>query len=99
MTDIPFPILIAFTFLFGCLFVLHMHRRHQDAQRALPELADYLATHNQQAPACNRCGSANLKEMGLHDANDVRRIVSCADCNRMLYQYQREQAPESGDEA
>lgn len=99
MTDIPFPILVAFTFLFGCLFVLHLHRRQQDAQRALPERAEYLAKHGQQAPACDRCGSNQLKEMGLHDSDDARRIVSCAGCNQMLYRYERETAAQGRDGA
>lgn len=89
MSDIPFPLLVAFTFLFGCLAVLHVHRRQQQAQRALPDREAFLALHRQEAPACPKCGSHDTREFGLNDSGDDRRIVACAGCDHLMYQYQR----------
>lgn len=93
MSDIPFPLLVAFTFLFGCLAVLHLHRRQQEAQRALPEREAFLALHGQNTPACPKCGHPETREFGLHDSGDQRRVVACARCDRLMFQYQREEAP------
>lgn len=92
VSDIPFPILVAFTFLFGCLAVLHLHRRQQEAQRALPEREAFLALHGQKTPACPKCGNAITREFGLHDGADRRRVVACAKCDRLMYQYRDEDA-------
>jgi hypothetical protein len=92
MTDIPFPLLVAFTFLFGCLAMLQLYRRQQDAQRSLPQRAEYLAVHAQQTPACSRCGAQETRDFGLHDGEDHRRVVACAKCDRLMYQYSREPA-------
>jgi hypothetical protein len=92
MSDIPFPLLVAFTFLFGCLVMLHLHRRSQDAQRALPQRDEYLALHGQQTPACGHCGASETREFGLHDGEDRRRVVACTKCDRMMYQYSRSDA-------
>ena len=93
MSDVPFPILVAALFLFGCLVVLHLHRRQQDAQRALPSRAAFLETHGQDTPACDRCGATATREFGLHEGEDAQRIVACAKCDRLLFQYAR--APEA----
>lgn len=87
MSDLPFPILVAMTFLFGCLAALHFHRRHQEAQRALPDRAGFLGIHNQSVPACPKCGSEETREFGLHDSNDQRRVVVCKRCDQLMYQY------------
>ena len=89
MSDIPFPILVAALFLFGCLAVLHIHRRQQEAQRALPQRDEYLAANGQHTPACNHCGATETREFGLHDGADDRRIVVCTKCDRQLFQYTR----------
>jgi hypothetical protein len=89
MSDVPFPILVAAVFLFGCLAVLHIHRRQHEAQRALPQRAAYLATHRQQMPACARCGSSDTREFGLDEGEDPHRIVACAKCDRLMYRYRR----------
>lgn len=89
MSDIPFPIFVAAIFLFGCLAVLHVHRRQQDEQRALPQRDAYLATHGQQTPACQHCRSIDTREFGLHDGEDHRRVVACAQCDKLMFQYSR----------
>lgn len=89
MSDVPFPILVAAIFLFGCLAILHVHRRQQEAQRALPLRDAYLATHRQQTPACTHCASTETREFGLDEGEDPRRIVACVKCDRLMYQYRR----------
>jgi len=89
VSDIPFPLLIAFLFLFGCLAMLQLHRRQQDAQRALPDREAYLAANGQSEPACLGCGSLRTREFGLNDGEDNRRVVACAECDRLMYQYLR----------
>jgi hypothetical protein len=96
MSDVPFPILVAALFLFGCLVVLHLHRRQQDAQRALPSRAAFLDAHGQNTPACDRCGSTTTREFGLHEGEDPQRIVACAKCDRLLFQFARTAAKAPG---
>ncbi|NMG15980.1 hypothetical protein [Aromatoleum bremense] len=89
MSNFPFPILVAAIFLFGCLAVLHIHRRQQEAQRDLPQRDEYLAAHCQQTPACLRCASTDTREFGLHEGEDVQRIVACKKCDQLMYRYRR----------
>lgn len=89
MADFPFPILIAVLFLFVCLAVLHLHQRQLARQRALPLRADYFAAHGLETPVCVHCRSIDTRDIGLNDSTDHRRIVSCAQCNKMLYRYER----------
>ena len=90
MSDFPFPVLVAAVFLFGSLLVLHLHQRQQDAQRALPLRDAYLAEHGQETPACHHCGSIDTREFGIHEGEDHRRVVACAHCDRLLFQYTRD---------
>ncbi|NMG42754.1 hypothetical protein GPA22_03265 [Aromatoleum toluvorans] len=89
MSDVPFPVLVAAVFLFGSLAIVHLAMRHQDAQRALPERDQYLATHGLQSVSCAHCQSTETRELGLDDAEDDRRIVACARCNKLLFRYTR----------
>jgi hypothetical protein len=90
MSDLPLPLLIAVVFFFLCWFLLRQHFRFQDEQAALPQREAYLAAHGQRQPACHACGSQRLSETGLSHGGDERRIVRCADCRTLLFQFRRE---------
>lgn len=89
MSNLPFPIILAVLFLFGCLAVLHVHQRQQQTRRTLPLRDEYLAHHGQSTPACLRCRSSDTREFGLDEGEDPRRIVACAKCDAPMYQYRR----------
>lgn len=89
MPDLPFPIIVAVLFLFGCLAMLHVHMRQQEARRALPLRDEYLSRHGQTTPACARCRSAETHESGLDGGEDLQRVVACAKCDAPMYQYRR----------
>ncbi|MBL8443764.1 MAG: hypothetical protein JNK52_06910 [Zoogloeaceae bacterium] len=89
MNNIPFPVIVAVLFFLGADLVLYLHHRHQKRQRALPEQNDYMRDHGQHAPACIACGATELDEAGCCHATDTRRIVRCATCRTMLFQFQR----------
>ncbi|WP_018991547.1 hypothetical protein [Aromatoleum toluclasticum] len=93
MSDVPFPVLVAAVFLLTSLTIVHLAMRHQNAQRALPERDAYLATHGLQAVACAHCQSTETRELGLDDAEDDRRLVACARCEKMLFRYTRDTLP------
>ena len=90
MSDIPFPIIVAVLFLFSCLAILHFHQSRQDAQRALPQRDAYLAAQGGQIPTCGRCGATDTREFGLNEEADHRRVVACAKCNQLMFQYSRD---------
>lgn len=94
MSDIHFSIFIALFFFLGGSYLLNLHQRHQQRQRDLPQLEDYLATAGLAEPACNGCGANDLHEFGLLHGTDDRRIVTCKGCKKQLYQFRRESAPE-----
>ena len=92
MSDIPFPLLFIMLVFFIMWRIVHKFHRLEQAKRALPERAAYLATHSQAEPACTACGSSALKDEGLTHGKDHRRIVSCGQCQTLLY---RDQQPEA----
>ncbi|AYH44164.1 hypothetical protein [Azoarcus sp. DN11] len=93
MSDVPFPVLVAAVFLFTSLTMVHLAMRHQDAQLALPERDAYLAAHELQSVTCAHCQSTEMREFGFNDADDDRRIVTCASCRKALFRYTRGAAP------
>ena len=94
MADFPLPILVLFVFFAFSWFLLRLHRKFQDKQAALPQREEYLRAHRQREAACHACGSKAFTEIGLSHGRNERRIVSCADCKELLFQFRREMAEE-----
>ena len=81
---------IMFVAFFAITFVLvTRHLRRMKAQRELPTRDTFIDAQGGRG-ACPKCGAAERAEHGLHDKDDHRRIVACAQCSRLLYQYERE---------
>lgn len=81
---------IMFVAFFAITFVLFTrHLRHMKAQRDLPT-RDAFFNAQGGSGACPGCGSAERAEHGLDDKDDDCRIVACAQCSKLLYQYERE---------
>ncbi len=81
---------IMFVAFFTITFVLFTrHLRHMKAQRDLPTWEAFLDTQGGSG-ACPGCGVSERAEHGLDDKDDRCRIVACAQCSKLLYQYQRE---------
>nr|MBL8457706.1 hypothetical protein [Zoogloeaceae bacterium] len=95
MNNIPLPVIVAVLFFLGGALVMELHHRFQQRQRALPERDDYIRDHGQHTPACVACGASALNESGCSHAEDSRRIVRCAQCRTMLFQFQRAEAAEA----
>ncbi|WP_332674787.1 hypothetical protein [Aromatoleum sp.] len=87
MPDLPFPVIVATLFLFGCLAMLHVHMRQQERLRALPLRDEFLAGRPAAAAACARCTSTDKREFGLGDGENAQRVVVCAKCDRPMYRY------------
>lgn len=98
MFNIPLPIYVAFFFFLGASFLLNLHQRFQKRQRDLPERELYLTEQGREEPACKSCNSANMHEIGLLHGEDDTRIVSCADCKTLLFQFKRDPKPDEDDE-
>lgn len=98
MLNIPLPIYVAFFFFLGASFLLNLHQRYQKRQRELPERERYLADLGRQEPVCKSCDSANISEIGLLHGEDDTRVVSCADCKTMLYQFKRDPKPDEDED-
>ncbi len=90
----PLPILFLMLLFFGFWLVLYAFRRGEARKRRLPQREAYLAEHGGASVACPACGSSRLQESGLSHGTDRRRLIACGDCRQMLYQFEREAAPE-----
>ena len=81
---------IMFVAFFAITFVLiTRHLRHMKAQRDLPARAAFFDAHGAEG-ACPGCGATERAEHGLNHKDDACRIVACAQCAKLLYQYARE---------
>ena len=89
--EMAFPIVLILTLFIAAFIVLTRHQAHMRAQRKLPDRATYLAAVGADG-ACKKCGATETVEHGLHGGEDAVRIVSCANCEALLYQYRRDQA-------
>lgn len=87
MSSVPLPILFIMGVFLTFWLILRKFHRLEQKKRALPELNAYLYAHNQTAPRCHACDSAELKDEGLTHGKDERRIISCARCNTLLYRF------------
>ncbi len=87
MPDLPFPVIVATFFLFGCLAMLHVHLRQQERLRALPLRDEFLAGRAATSAPCVRCASTDKREFGLDDGDKAQRVVACAKCDRPMYRY------------
>lgn len=87
--EMAFPIVLILTLFIAAFIVLTRHQAHMRAQRKLPERAAYLAEIG-PGGACRKCGATETTEHGLNGGEDRVRIVSCAKCQALLYQYTRE---------
>ncbi len=75
---------IMFVAFFAITFVLiTRHLRHMKAQRDLPARAAFFDAHGAE-------GATERAEHGLNHKDDACRIVACAQCAKLLYQYARE---------
>ncbi|ENO86814.1 hypothetical protein [Thauera linaloolentis] len=83
------PMLFLIGLFFVMWLVLYAHQRRERQKRALPLREDFLAAQGQPEAACHACGKGELKDEGLGSGRDVRRIVSCAACDTLLYRYER----------
>ena len=91
--EMAFPIVLILTLFITAFIVLTRHQAHMKAQRELPDRDDYFASAG-EGGACKKCGSTETTEQGLDDSGDNIRIVSCAGCRALLYQFKRESAPD-----
>ncbi|MBT0959767.1 hypothetical protein [Denitromonas iodatirespirans] len=89
--EMAFPIVLILTLFIAAFIVLTRHQAHMRAQRNLPDRATYLASAGADG-ACPKCGATETAEHGLHGGEDAVRIVTCAKCQALLYQYKRDQA-------
>lgn len=59
----------------------------------LKTLADYMTlypgTKTTRGLRCCNCGSSQLRNVGLFQANDNRRIIRCVHCDAPLYRAER----------
>lgn len=86
MSDFPLPILFIMAVFFTMWLILRKYHKLEQRKRALPDLNAFLYASNQTEPRCTACNAADLKDEGLTHGKDERRIVSCAQCNTLLYQ-------------
>jgi hypothetical protein len=60
---------------------------------ALPTLSEYLAENPQaksgRGISCAHCGSSSLRNWGVLNPNDRRRIIRCNQCDQALYRVKR----------
>ncbi|MCB1962480.1 MAG: hypothetical protein KDF24_04870 [Rhodocyclaceae bacterium] len=87
--EMAFPIVLILTLFISAFVVLTRHQAHMRAQRNLPDRADYFARVGATG-ACPKCGQTETEEHGLDGGSDDVRIVSCAGCRALLYQFRRE---------
>ncbi|TVO59371.1 hypothetical protein [Denitromonas halophila] len=88
--EMAFPIVLILTLFISAFIVLTKHQAHMKAQRNLPDRSDYLAAVGNDR-ACKKCGATETAEHGLNGGEDNVRIVTCASCQALLYQFKREQ--------
>ena len=88
--EMAFPIVLILPLFITAFIVLTRHQAHMKAQRNLPDRSDYLAAAGKDG-ACKKCGATETVEHGLNGSEDNVRIVACASCQTLLYQFKREQ--------
>ncbi len=91
--EMAFPIVLILTLFITAFIILTKHQAHMKAQRDLPDRNDYLAKAG-DGGACKKCGASETTEHGLNGGEDNVRIVACASCGNLLYQFKREQPAE-----
>ncbi|MCB1960867.1 MAG: hypothetical protein KDE68_10165 [Rhodocyclaceae bacterium] len=92
--EMAVPIIFILTLFITAFIVLTRHQAHMRAQRKLPDRTDYFAQAG-EGGACRACGSTDTAEHGLDGGSDDVRIVTCANCRALLYQFRREMPSES----
>ena len=77
-------------FFYYAFFYSHL-KLHKN-WNSLPTLDQYLASHgnckSNKGISCFQCNSSSIKNWGVNNANDHRRIHICNHCNAKLYKSQ-----------
>ena len=90
MADVPWPLLVFLLLFIITIIIVSRHQRYMNAQRNLPDRDAFLAAHGNEV-RCHKCAGTQTAEHGLDSKDDPIRIVTCADCKALLYQFRREQ--------
>jgi phage FluMu protein Com len=85
MSSVPLPILFIMAVFFTMWLVLRKYHKLEQRKRDLPDLNAFLYANKLTAPRCTACNAVDMKDEGLTHGKDERRIVSCAQCNTLLY--------------
>lgn len=70
-------------------YYLAARRRHYWHKTNLPTLQQYITQHpnckTYRGIQCLECNSGSIRNLGLDNASDPRRVFRCNHCNTLLY--------------
>lgn len=75
--------------LVGLISYFSARRQHFSHKQNLPTLAEYIMQHpgckTDHGMRCFHCNSNSIRNLGLNNSADPRRVFVCNHCNSWLY--------------